>query len=110
MTDKTRAELVNQALAYLGLKQANQAANADDFDIVDDLVEPVLDRLAAKNIASIGNYDAIDPALFLPLAMCLAAAASPTFGAAIDARPAEDELRVIVAALPTFEVQETTYY
>lgn len=110
MTDKTRAELVEQALAYLGLKQANQAANADDTAVVDGLVEPVLDRLAAKNIVSVPDDEAIEPALFLPLAMCLAAAASPTFGAAMDASAAERELRIIVASSPTFEVQTATYY
>jgi hypothetical protein len=110
MTDKTRAELVNQALAYLGLKQGQQAANADDYDVVDDLVDPALDTLKAKNIVHVANHNAINPALFLPLAMYLAAKASPTFGPAMDATAAERELRVIVADVPTYEVQYATYY
>lgn len=110
MTDKTRDELVEQALAYLGLKQANQAANADDTAIVDDLVEAAIDELEALSIIRIPDYEAIEPAVFLPLALYLAGAAAPSFGIPIDASGAVRKLRVIAASQPTGEPQIATYY
>lgn len=112
MTDKTRSELVEQALAYLGLKQSNQAANADDTDIVDGLVEAAIDELEALSIIRIPDYEAIEPAVFLPVAVYLANAAKPALAPAaqLDVGEAVRKLRVIAASQPTGEPQIATYY
>lgn len=108
---KTRIELVNQALKNLGALAAGQTASADDFATVDGFVEPLFAQLAAENVVDVTDYDAIDDAIFLPLAVLLADAAKDEFGGgAFDIVTAERRIRRATAAAPTYETLRANYF
>ena len=122
MTARSRPELVLRALSVLGVVPAGQTPEDDDYDIVDALVEPLLERLNAEKITSItdaeGNItqlddpEAIPGAQFLDVAVLLADAAKQDFGLAAlpQADPVQSEirLRTIVSVGATQEEYETT--
>jgi hypothetical protein len=109
---KTRAELVNRALANLGALPAGQTANDEEYDQVDALVIPVVERLSALDIYYVADATEIPDEAFMPLGHCLAWAAAPEFGAASDtalytlARQAELELKVMASERPTYKTME----
>src|SRR3990167_6641937 len=106
MTARSRPELVLRALSVLGIVPAGQTPEDDDYDIVDALVEPLLERLNAEKITSItdaeGNItqlddpEAIPGAQFLDVAVLLADAAKQDFGLAAlpQADPVQSEIRL----------------
>lgn len=112
-TVKTRAQLVERAGVNLGLVQPGEALSSEDFDTLDDLVDPVLAQLAAENIYYVGNSDEIDLEIFLPLASILANHAGPSFGSPInDAALFRDQniLRKLNSSDPTYQPQKAVYY
>lgn len=112
MQTKTRRELVNQALKNLGVLAAGQTASDEDYAAVDDFVDPVIASLGAgPSPIVIADDEAIDPEMFLPLALMLAAAASTEFGGTnIDAAAARAELRRVTRSGTTYETLRATYY
>lgn len=52
---------------------------AADLTLIDDLVEPVVAQLYTSEVVAVGNPDAIDDQIFLPLAAYLANEAAPEF-------------------------------
>jgi hypothetical protein len=106
---KTRDDLVNRALKNLGALPAGQTANQEEYDQVDELVEPTMEQLAARDIFHVPDLSAIDDAAFLWLAICLAWSASPEFGNADIVMPldyAEAQLKVIQSEVPTYKPLE----
>lgn len=102
MADKTRRELVNQALSYLNLRPGGQAASGPDYATVDGYVDAVVRQLEGESIYLVDDPDAIDPAAFLPVAVFLAAAAAPEFSIpAIDTTQARSSLFRIASDEPT---------
>ena len=113
MANKTRSDLVNQALANLGVLAAGQTPSAEDFQAVDNHVDQTVESLNARDVLYIADPDDIPPEWFQPLAVCLADDAAPEFGQPMNPQAvmmAEDKLRLIVRGKPTGEVLETDYY
>jgi hypothetical protein len=109
---KTRADLVNRALANIGALPAGQTANTEEYDQVDALVLPVVESLAARDIYYVADATAIPEEAFIQLGHCLAWACAPEFGAQGDValytmkQQAELELKVMQSEVPTYKVLE----
>lgn len=102
---KTRDQLIERAADNLGLRQPGEALSSEDYDTLDNLVDPLISQLAGEGIAYIDNDEEIDVSLFMPLASLLANQAGPSFGSPInDQALARDQatLRRIVATQPTY--------
>jgi hypothetical protein len=120
MTTRTRRDLVNAALANLGILAAGQQPDAEDFEAVDDHFEPLIAWLEAAQIIDLDNtIDAIPDEWFSPLAVLLDDDAALEFGLpGVPAPPnspspvavAIDALRLATYARPTYEVQRTDYF
>lgn len=110
---KTKAELIERALMFLGVGEAGQPVEVEDRDAVDKVLGPLLAQLAASRIVYVPNVEQIDDRVFLPLARYLANEAAPAFG-----RPySEDErlaaelaLRRAVASYTTFQPVKVDYF
>jgi hypothetical protein len=119
MTTKTRADLINAALANLGLLAAGQSASAEDFNAVDDHIDGLIASLDKRDIVTVDNADAIPIEWFNALSTLLADQAASEFGmpgllpspsAQNPVLAAETELREIVYARPTREPMRGEYY
>jgi hypothetical protein len=114
---KTRAELVNEALTRLGGKAAGQDASTEDYDYVDDQVEPVLDDLASREISVAAPSD-IPNDQFLHLAAVLAFHACDYFGvvgeeyAKLERKrlQAEKDLKFLTRGTTLYGPVEVDYY
>lgn len=108
MTTKTRRELVDQALANLGILAIGQSVSSEDVSKLDGLVDAVCEKLAGLGIYYVQDQGEpgpsggeIDAAAFLPLADYLANAAAAAFNLAADtklaalAQIAEQDLRTL---------------
>lgn len=103
---KTRADLVNQALANLGVLAAGQSPADEDFEAVDDHVDATLAQLSARGIVSVGDDNQIPIEWFNPLAVLLASEAGDQFGSELDQNAvlrAETKLREMTYGRPTGE-------
>lgn len=117
---KDRKALVNRALRVLNVVPAGQTAETEDFDVVDELVEPLLARLNAEkityhvdaegNVTQLDDPDAIPAKAFMDVAILLAAAAATDFGLAAlpqdDPAKSEVRLRTVWSVGPTQEEYE----
>lgn len=115
MTDitKTRAQVIERAGISLGLVQPGEALSSEDYDTLDDLFDPVIEQLSADRVIYIPDPNAIDVAVFLPLAALLANYAGPSFGSPInDPAKTRDEatLKRINATDPTYAPMQGNYY
>jgi hypothetical protein len=110
---KTRAQLIERAGINLGLVQPGEALSSEDYNTLDNLVDPVVDQLAADSIIYISDAGtsgdpssgSIDAETFLALAALLANYAGPSFGSPIndDAKNRDQgTLRRISATKPTY--------
>jgi hypothetical protein len=86
MITKTRRDLVDQALANLGVLPSGGTPSAEDVACMDGYVDPVSEQLAERDILEVDDLDQIPAAWFLPLSYVLSAAAAADFGAANDPR------------------------
>lgn len=116
---RTRNDLVNQALANLGVLAAGQPASAEDFEAVDNMVEPMFAWLEATENITIDNIDQIPPEWFNNLAVLLADDAALMFGLPgmppsqsepQPVRNALDNLKLVTYGRPTYEPQKTEYF
>jgi hypothetical protein len=109
---KTRAELVNRALANLGALPAGQTANDEEYDQVDALVTPVIESLSARDIYYVSDTASIPDEAFIALGHCLAWACAPEFGMHNDAamsalaNQAEAQLKIMQSERPTYKAAE----
>lgn len=90
MADKTRDDLVTQALVNLKVIGSGQDPDADDSATVDGKVDGLLAELETRGIVSVPDSDSIPVEFFNPLAELLANEAAPAFGMAKDAGMRED--------------------
>jgi hypothetical protein len=79
---KDRQDLIYRALRNLGVLPQGQSPSAEEYESVSDLIDPLVEELAARHIADIGSADYIADEFFLPLGHVLAAAAAAEFGQA----------------------------
>jgi hypothetical protein len=77
---KTRTQLIARVLSRLGAIQAGETPSAEDSDIVDDELEPVVADLAARGVAVISDLDEIDDEVFPHLSRIVANELAPDFG------------------------------
>lgn len=113
MTEKTRNDLINRAAKLLALIEPGESPASEDYDSLDGLIDPLVEQLAADQIHYVGDPDAIDAAIFEPLARLLANMAGPDFGSPIneDARRRDEQtLRRMGSARPTYEVMKVDYF
>jgi hypothetical protein len=113
---KTRADLVNRALYNLGVLPQGQTANAEDFNAVDALVDPMIEDLIGRDIVFVEDVDAIDEKYFLHLGHVLAGHAASIYGMQNDAALAakmikgEQDLQRLAATRPTYQTLEVQAY
>jgi hypothetical protein len=119
MATRTRSDLVNQALANLGVLAAGQTPETEDFDSVDGHVDGVIASLSAREIVTVDDDEAIPGEWFAPLAILLANDAAMEFGLpGVPAAPgnpspvlsAENSLRLMVRGRPTHERLRVEYF
>lgn len=77
---KTAQELVNRVLVKLNVTATGQTPSAEDFDLVSDILPDFFDMMRTLNVVYIPDPDAIDGAIFLPLADRLAMEVAQDFG------------------------------
>jgi hypothetical protein len=110
---KTRAQLVTRAAQKLLLIGSGQSLESEDAELIDQSVDAVIDDLSGRGVITILDDEAIEPAHFEWLAMCLANAVAENFGQSIDASKvlfAENRLRTLAAQLPTGEPLKAEYF
>lgn len=110
---KTRDQLLERAGIGLGLMQPGEPLSTEDYATLDDLLDPILAQLAADRIIYIQDDDAIELAVFLPLAAVLSNMAGPSFGSPInDEALARDHqtLRRINSTQANTETVKAVYY
>lgn len=110
---KSREQLVNRALQKLRVLGAGQTASAEDYKVVDDVVEPVLSELSTRSVYGYGNPDKIEDDAFEHLATCVAQATAPDFGLEPDEGlrlMAETRLREISAQTLSYQPARTEYF
>lgn len=90
-----------------------QTPSAEEYNQVDDLVDPMIEELIAKDICFIEDVDAIEDRFFLALAHVLAGHSLSEFGMqndpALTARAikGERDLEIMSATRPTYNTLET---
>lgn len=104
---KTRTQLVHRALGVIGALEPGEAPSSEDYDTVDDLVDPLIAQLSADQVIYIDDANAIPVEFFMPLANLLGNMAGPGFGSAIneDAKIRDERtLKRMASTRPTYEV------
>ena len=112
MATKSRAQLVNEALAKLGVIAAGQSAEADDFDVVDGKIESLVDQLSMDDICEV-NPEEIEAALFEAVASLLANISGQPFGVPYNdavKTTFERQLIRLTAERPTRETLVADYF
>jgi hypothetical protein len=112
-TTKTRAQLIERAGINLGLVQPGEALSSEDYNTLDNLVDPLVDQLAADNVIYIQDRDAIETENFLSLAALLANQAGPSFGSPINDQARlrdENTLKRITSTRPTYAPAHGEYF
>jgi hypothetical protein len=87
---RTRAQLVSKALSILQEEGAGQPTSSEDSELVDAAVEPLVAELQSAGVLVIGNLNAIDDDIFLPLARMIANEVGDDFG-----RPYSEDYRLL---------------
>lgn len=110
---KTRIQLVNRVATKLMIVGSGQSLPAEDFNVIDDIVDSVLADLNARTIIYVDDSDAVDIAAFEWIADVLADTAAPDFGIPRDPNKvaiAEMRLQEINAGRPTYEPMVAEYF
>lgn len=107
-TTKTRAQLIERAGAAIGVKEPGEALSPEDYNTLDNLVDPLIGQLSADEIIYVQDSEEIPVEYFIPLANLLANMAGPDFGSPVnDEARARDErtLRRLASTRPTYVPQ-----
>jgi hypothetical protein len=108
---KTTNDLISRVLTVLRVAAAGQPIAAEDADVVRAVLPGVVAGLAARGVACIASLEAIDDAVFLPLADIVAARVAADYGAEpMDPLPAEQQLRAQRPNDDAGEPIEALYY
>lgn len=78
---RTSTDLINEALAMLGVLSPGQSTDPEDFNYVSEMLDSLLRKLAQLEIVYIPDPTNIPGAWFLDLAACLAGECAAKFGA-----------------------------
>ena len=70
-TVKTRRQLIYRALSAIGALEPGEAPSPEDYNTMDNLVDPLIGQLAADEIIYIQDSDEIPVEYFIPLANLL---------------------------------------
>ena len=109
MASKTRLQFIHQGVANLGVLVPGQSPSPEDIDKIDNILDPILASLAARDIVYVADTGTSNPpdggefddSIFLGTAHLVTDPCAPMFNMAGDpqlranAIQAEDELRVI---------------
>lgn len=90
---KTRTELVTHALERLRVVGSGQTASAEDTQLVDKVVDPLMSDLASRDIFQWGDPDELPDDAFEHLAELLANATAEDFG-----KPVSEDRRLMAEA------------
>lgn len=113
---KTRAQVVNRALYNLGVKVRGQAASAEDYEAVDELVDGVVEGLIQREIYFLQDVDVTPEEVFIPLGHILAWAAASIFDQHNDpallafSKDAERDLEKMGSLQPSYQTLEIEAY
>lgn len=113
MSTKTRDELVDDALRKLMVVGAGQSPDAEDQELVDGKVDPLIDQLSADLIVQITDDDAIPGEFFDPVSSLLANLCAPDFGKTFSPDVQafyEQRLRRTQMVQPTYQALETDHF
>jgi len=77
---QTREQLVLRALRELGVPGAGQMPSAEDAQVVDGEIAPIMADLSLRNVWSWGDPDRIDDAAAVHLAIIIANSVANQFG------------------------------
>lgn len=80
MSTRTQDQLVDEAIRKLMVVGAGQSPDAEDQDLVDAKVAPLIDQLSADGICTISDPDHIPGEWFDAVASLLANLCAPDFG------------------------------
>lgn len=81
---KSRQELIERALEELGVKAAGVTPSADDVEVIENEIDPVMSDLSTREVYQWGDPDEFDEDAFVHLALILANSKARVFGAAYD--------------------------
>jgi hypothetical protein len=110
---KTRANLATRALQKLLVVGSGQLADSEDVETADGAIDAVLADLAGRNVYSVADETDIEVSAFEWLALILADTIAPDFGQPMDPNKrayAENMLRRLTVANPTYEVHKMQYF
>lgn len=110
---KTRAQLVEKAISLLQQAGAGEPIDAEDFQTFDDAVGPLLAELSEAEIVTVGDTEAIDDAIFLPLARILMNEVGEDFGRPTDPdfrKECESRIRAVLAGRPLYIPARVDYF
>jgi|SRR6516162_11216533 len=122
---RTATDLVNEALANLGVLSPGQPVDIEDFNYCNDKLDSVLRKLAALEIVYVSDPNAIPGAWFSDLADILAGEVATKFGSNPDhymmliqrglgvppgAGSAALSLKQITRGRPTYEPLQADYF
>lgn len=113
---KDRRQLIYRTLRNLGALPQGHTPDVQEYEAIDNIVDPVIEDLIARDIVYIEDVDAIEDQYFLALAHVVAGAALPEFGlqndAAMTARAIKGEMDLQKAAAthPTYKPLEIQAY
>lgn len=110
---KTRDELVRKAISLLQQEGAGQSVDSEDYATFDEAIPPLLAELSEAEIVTVGDVEAIDDAVFLPLARILMNEVGEDFG-----RPTSEDFRTaqerrihrVLAAKPAYTTLAADYF
>ena len=110
---KTRVELVAKVLSILQEEGAGQSLSNEDKAKVDENIIPIKDELKSSGILVIGDIEAINDDIFLPLARLIANECGDEFGMPYDDAKralAERRIKRVTAVKVYFQPQSAEYF
>lgn len=109
----TRRELVDEAASNVGALAAGATLSDEDLDVIDQMIDPLFEQLAADEILTIGDDDTIPASQFPFLGQLLANLVGPKFGLPFNkgAKDANEAIiRRLVRAGPTREPLSVDFF
>jgi hypothetical protein len=110
---KTREDLIFRAATEVGALASGQSLSAEDYDTIDNLVDPLCQQLSFDGVAHVQDTNAIQLEHFIPLARLLANEAAISFGQAYsrDVKISNETILLRLTAMrPTYETLENDYF
>lgn len=110
---KSRQQLIERALLELGVLAAGQTAAAEDSQVIDQAISPVMSDLATRDIYTWGDPDVFEDDAFDHLGIILANSRAPTFGSTRDETTrlmAEARLKQLRPAILSGSRQTAEYF